>query len=577
MKRLLTLILVLMALQPLSARAQADPNSERVASFHTDVQVTRQNMAEINETIEYDFGGESRHGIFRYIPVDYIDDQGNKFYLAVRHPAVTDETSKPYKLKFYREGSNVIFKIGDPNYLITGPHTYKIHYDLLPLVQSQGTRDFLNLNLTGNNWDIPIDQASASLRFDDDKQLQEAKCFVGTTGSTDGAGCNLSQTGELTVGANRPLLPKEELTLTGYLPAGYVNNYLRPDVHPAIDWSEYYGLIASIVALLVALAWLVSTYLNDWRRKRGQTVIAQYESPDGLKPAELGLLIDNKGDMTEITATLIDLAVRGYIKIERTQKKAWLKKAEYSFHKLKNFGDLVGYEATLLTSMFGDKDLVSIKGIDRTKMATAIQGIQRELRSTLKDKGYLTASRGLGTWWKHLWILVLLLYIGSDLVRLLATSSGHVINFVLLGLTAAIALFAHYRSRLTNQGVEEWAEVRGFQLFLSVTETDRLKFSDAPAKTPELFNKLLPYAVALKVEKEWAAQFAGMDIMPSTGGWYAGYYAAGFTSSDLTSDLSSGFAGAIASGFAPVSSGSGSGGGGGFSGGGFGGGGGGSW
>ena len=135
-------------------------------------------------------------------------------------------------------------------------------------------------------------------------------------------------------------------------------------------------------------------------------------------------------------------------------------------------------------------------------------------------------------------------------------------------------------ARISDTGIAEWAKVQGFKLFLTVTEADRLKFSDAPDKTPELFNKLLPAAVALGVEKEWASQFGNMDLGQSTSGWYAGANGSSFTPVLFASSLSSDFGSAVSSGFAPVSSGSsgvGGGGGGGFSGGGFGGGGTGSW
>jgi uncharacterized membrane protein len=108
-----------------------------------------------------------------------------------------------------------------------------------------------------------------------------------------------------------------------------------------------------------------------------------------------------------------------------------------------------------------------------------------------------------------------------------------------------------------------------------VTEKDRLKFHDAPKKNPKLFNKLLPYAIALGVEKEWAKQFEGMDINKETT-WYASNQA--FTAYVLADSLSSSFSTSVSSNFTPTQSSSSSGfSSGGFSGGGGGGGGGGSW
>lgn len=121
---------------------------------------------------------------------------------------------------------------------------------------------------------------------------------------------------------------------------------------------------------------------------------------------------------------------------------------------------------------------------------------------------------------------------------------------------------------MTDTGAKQWAKVEGFQLYMSVAEKDRLKFSDAPDKTPERFNKLLPFAVALGVEKDWAKQFEGIDVSQSTN-WYVGNMAA-FSAVNLASDIGTSFASTVSSNSSVSSSG-------GSAGGGVGGGGGGSW
>jgi uncharacterized membrane protein len=149
------------------------------------------------------------------------------------------------------------------------------------------------------------------------------------------------------------------------------------------------------------------------------------------------------------------------------------------------------------------------------------------------------------------------------------TAFFHLLAFGLAG--GIIALFGLIMPQYTKVGAEVREEIEGFKLFLSVTEKERLKFHNAPAKKPELFEKYLPYAMALKVEKEWANQFKDMYLQPPS--WYEGNWTT-FNMIAFTSSLNS-FSSSASSAF--VSSPSGSSGFSGSSGGGFGGGGGGSW
>jgi uncharacterized membrane protein len=261
--------------------------------------------------------------------------------------------------------------------------------------------------------------------------------------------------------------------------------------------------------------------------------------------------------MREITATLIDLAVRGYIKIIQTEPKKLMSKAKYRIVQQQDYSDVQDYERSLLDALFisanqdgisgvisrltGKEDLpadpsnvmqsVDLDRVDRTKVSNAVTAVNARLNARLKAKGYygsMSDQRGL-------------------IDKLVDTGT------------------------VTDSGAAEWAKVEGFKLYLSVAEKDRLNFTDAPDKTPERFNKLLPYAVALGVEKEWAKQFEGIDVAPENG-WYSSQTLATWTAFSLADDLSTGFGAAVASNFvAPSSSGGSS------SGGGFGGGGGGSW
>jgi len=124
--------------------------------------------------------------------------------------------------------------------------------------------------------------------------------------------------------------------------------------------------------------------------------------------------------------------------------------------------------------------------------------------------------------------------------------------------------------------------LEGFERFLTATDADRLDRMTAPERTPELFERFLPYAIALGVENRWAERFEGIlaaggvaaGSSSATLGWYHGGTPS--TLGSVASSLGQSFSGSLSSASSPPSSG-GSGGGGGSSGGGGGGGGGGGW
>lgn len=535
---LATIGLLTTGLLPLPAQAAG----EQIQNFSSTVHITKQNRVEISESIDYDFGSTPHHGIFRDIPVDYQDSDGKQYHLAFENGKVSDQSGASIQTSYSKSNGQEELKIGDPNNTITGLHTYKISYVLTPLVNQKNGRDHLALDITGNSWPVPILHASTVVTVDDGATFSDIACFAGPAGSSSQEGCSIipkppaaSQPvgPPLTFTSGAQLEPGSGMTIEAYLPNGYVDHYLVAGKAAPLTSSDYAGIAAfmALVAAFVLGAFVIG--LRWWRehqRKQRQTIIAQYEPPDGLRPGEVGLLIDDKSDMKEITAILIDLAVRGYIKIEQTAPKSLFSKAQYQLTKLKDWTDVNPYEAELLGAVFGSQTSIALSQINKTAMSLTVSSVTSHLKEALKQRGYYGAfSQEKGVLQK-------------------ALDTGN----------------------LTDEGAAEWAKVAGFKLYLGVAEKDRLNFTDAPERTPERFNALLPYAIALGVEKQWAKQFEGIDVSQNAG-WYGGYNAGAWTAFALADDLSGGFAGAVSSNFVAPS------GGGGSSGGGFGGGGGGSW
>ncbi len=308
------------------------------------------------------------------------------------------------------------------------------------------------------------------------------------------------------------------------------------------------------------------------------TVIPQFEAPNNLTPAEVGTILDEKADNKDITANIINLAVSGYIKIIRKEKEKFMSKSvDYVLEKLKEGTDLKNFDKKLMKYLFSSgKNSVKLSEISQNSLV-GIDEIKKEIYSSVLNKGYFhgnpNAIRG-----KYLLLgaaTVIFGFIAGSWME----SSFAIAGFAISGVI--ISLFSYVMPAKTLEGVETIGYILGLKLYMEVAEKDRMNFHNAPEKNPEHFEKLLPYAIVLGVEKKWAKQFEG--IYNKQPDWYSDSSGGAFNALIFASSLNS-FSNSANyylsnASYSSMSSAShgGSGFSGGGSGGGFGGGGGGSW
>ncbi len=552
--------------------AQADI----VTNFHSDVKVSRDNVVTVKETISYDPQDQSHHGIYRFVPAQFKDKDGHRYYTQIKLISVVNENGQNHPLAESRVNNRQLYlKIGDAEHTITGPQTYIITYQIKPLVIKGETGDRFIFNITGEQWETSIQQASATITFDEKTSLTGANCYTGVTGST-ASNCIASSGGfSATAATTKPLNIKEGFTVDLRSSSGSVSTYLMPDKPLPFTNTQkilFALIVLGLIVLLTALSRIVWAWWKERSERKAQTIIPLYEPPSELKPAQLSVLESPQSDVADITATIIDLAVRGYIKIEQIQAKTWFRQANYRFTVLKPLTGLATFESLLSEALFKGSSSVELKNLrsKSTTISSAVQAMRSELGKDLKAKGYFDTSPSQA--WSVARIVFLgigIFMLGLALLDVLDDGGAGSGILIALGFAAAFASYGltFVKTGRTLVGNQEWAKVTGFKWFLSVTEKDRLAFTDAPDKTPELFSAMLPYAIALKVEKQWAKQFEGIDVGQVVGGWYGGYSGALFASS-FTNDFSSSFGGAMSSSFAGSSGGGSSGGGGGGGGGG---------
>ena len=547
-----------------------------IQRFDETVTVNPNGTIEVTEIIEARFTG-FWHGIYRTIPVEYDTPQHLNYSLLLEPLSVTDDDGHALKYEQKREGRYLKFKISVPG-AQDATKTVMLHYRVLNAIRFFEDHDELYWNVTGGEWDAPIRTASAKIELPDGVTGLHAAAFTGAYGSRE-SDARVETTGNIVqVSANHPLSYREGLTVV----AGWDKGFVHPPstaAKIALFFRSNWPLFLPVVAFFI-MFWLWWTRGRD--PERG-SIAVQYEPPDKLTPGECGTLVDNEAAMRDITATLVDLAVKGYLTIEQKEESHLLgltHSKEYIFHLKRPPTEWSGvrpHELEMLSALFDDGSIASVKLSDlQNHFYTHLPAIRSRIFDALMADGYYlhrpdTVRQGyIGA---GIVIGILLFVFGGALGA--ATGVAHLTWVIAAIVTAAvICIFGWFMPARTLTGARTFEKVLGFEQFLERVESDRL---ERIVKTPEMFEKFLPYAMALRCEKKWVAAFAGIAMQPPQ--WYSGPYGSGFVPYMFVNDLnvmSAQASSVMAS--APRSSSGGSGfGGGGFSGGGFGGGGGGGW
>lgn len=533
-------------------------DQEVIRSFDARAHLAQDRTVTIEEKIAYDFGSGTRHGIFRMIPEIY-DRNGGSYRLRLHVDGVRmDGAVVPYTVQ--PSGRYVEIKIGDPNRVVHGLHTYMIRYATDRSINDFADHTEWYWNVTGTDWPVTIEKASVLVEAPSSTRRQ---CFVGAFGVQEGACGWLEQADGVRVTATRVLPPYEGMTVVFAFPQGsfvtrsgwwYLMQFFADNIWLGLPIVTFF------------LMWAIWYRWGKEPRGRG-TIIPQYEEPRALPPGLQLALLSQRLPSRAVTATILDLARRGYLKIKWDGEDA----SDVVFiQEKKADGGVHAFEKEILAGLFGPTRVIVRPSELRETFYEAIEKSRHAAFGELQAYKWLLRDPVFA---RSLWMF---LAIGVAVIGIAFFNAYPVQLLALLMSAFIIAAFGWQMPQMTKEGAVVCEEIEGFKLFLSVTEEKRLAFSDAPDRKPEQFARFLPAAVAFGVEKMWARQFADMMVPPPSyidgawNGWNAMQMA------NAMNDLHHSSATGLYT--APSSAGSGgSGFSGGGSGGGFGGGGGGSW
>jgi uncharacterized membrane protein YgcG len=606
---------------------------ERILSFSSHIQVQPDASLTVTETIVVRAtGGQIRRGIVRDFPTVYKDRFGNKVTVGFQVLEVRrDGTTEPYQVKPATNGKKVY--IGQQEvFLPPGVYTYTLTYRTTSQLGFFEDFDELYWNVTGNGWTFPIDAAQAVIKLPPGARILRHAGYTGYQGESGRDFVAKPGDHDIIFETTRGLAPREGLTVAVAWPKGVVQ---MPSVHKKIG-----DFLQDNLSTGIGLLWLLflgGFYLVIWLRvgrdpAKG-VIIPLFTPPKDMTPPAVRFLTRMDFDNKAFAAAVVDMGVKGYLQIKEDD-------GDYTLIRKTSSAYLPATEERLASKLFAAGSTLKLESHNHARISGAIDALRESLQKEF-DKVYFNTNTGylgfgilitllamgsiiltasdkavaaFGTLWLSIWTvgclaLAVLVYrqwqnarsfgriVGAVGVTLFALPFfiGEIFGTIAIGAEMSLApvmtlpgmaflhvLFYHLLKAPTLTGRKVMDQIEGFKMYLSVAEKDRLNLLNPPEKTPELFERYLPYALALDVENEWSEQFAEVlaraqvDGRPYSPSWYSGRSWDATGVSGFSDSLGGSFASAISSSSSAPGSSSGSGGGG-SSGGGGGGGGGSGW
>ena len=521
-------------------------------------------------------GRKIRRGIFRDLP-RFKMDEGAKIPYQYKILSVTRNGQRePFSRQ--SDGNAKQIRIGDPDYFLPrGAHDYVITYEVKNEVRYFDDFDEVYWNAIGTYWDFPIDKGAASIRFPQSIVPLELNCYTGRYGSSDSQ-CQMSRDGQtFKVEALQPLKRREGMAVSIKFNKGIIDPPSQADKN--ILWWFKHGALALLALSFIGLFFY---YYRMWdkvgRDPQKDPVFARYEPPAGYSPAAVHHIMHRgfRGNQALI-GTLLDLAVNKHIQMDSSKNETTLTYFGGGGHQKSLSPD----QTKLIAKLFRSSKTMRLGKKSNMTFTSAYMAFRRDI-SKRYGKDYFRWNGGLTI----LGIILSVIAVIAAFTQFYGNNSDYFF-IVLAALVAMNILFIFLMPAPTKKGQKIKSEIEDFKLYLEMAEKQQLNArkdvlsGQEPPMTKERYEKFLPYAIALDVEKPWSKYFE--KVLPEEAKEYSPSWghvsgrnigSVGGINRALESNLNSGVSRAM-----PQSSGSsgGSSGGGGFSGGGGGGGGGGGW
>lgn len=583
------------------ALAKKDFN-DRITSFDSKIKIHKDGQIEVTETITIaNFSDESsnntiKRGITRDFPTRYTTKTGFFSTVPFKLQSITRNGEKEnFRIEKLSNGYRVFCGRSD-YFLEDGIHKYVLQYTTAKQVKFHDSTDEFYWNVTGNGWIFSIDKASCEILFPDGSTLTDMQCYTGLQGDPSQNCKSGSASGNFArFQTNKRLESYQGLTVSVSIKKGILvpPNLLDQILNFTLDNKLLVGLLLFVILLFLSL-------YRHWQKvgkdpKQG-VVIPEFTPPAGLSPADVGYIYHQEYNDKLLSAALIDLAIQKKLQIQVEREGVLIKSNVYKFFAPEaNQNNDIPRDYSMYSKYGFDASEMFGITIERGKYNPEFKKISSSFKSHIdskilsenkgnKSKGYLSLNQGyigLGLFLLILAIIGCFVYI--TIVKPPTLHIIYIVSLLAIGMIIQI-IFMRIIKAYSLEGRMMADKILGFKMYMETTEKNQLNLLNPPEENIQLFEKYLPYAIALGIENAWSDRFKKIVEESIANGYRPSYLS--MSQHNSFSEGSQSFASVFGSGLSntvssastpPSSSSSSGGGGGGFSGGGGGGGGGGGW
>lgn len=503
--------------------AAADDGDHRVTRMDVDVALAADGSALVTTSFDMDFGDDAAHGPFlTFVTREGYTYEHNRIYRPqVQRVWTPAESGTPVDYVDEDDGGVLTVRIGDEDVEITGQHTYEVAIrweGLTTGTSTTGSGDELLFDGVGTAWEMPRENVTVVVHGP--APVREATCVAGDAGSQTACDAvDRSADGSSVTYRVASLDPGEGTTVLARFDEGALG-----DPAPLTEQNRAYsrawhvdgagiwvGLALALAASVAAVRKASRVGKDDDRFTMGLIdgkPAPRSAPPTGFRPGELGTLVDERVDPKDITATILDLAIRGYLRLEQVPSEDAPDGVEWQVTRTREpDADLLAYEALVLETVSAPDRALPVTDLAKS-YATSLPAIREALYAHVVTRGWFSSRpdkvRGRWAGWG---VATLLVGTAATVGLVLA---GYAlpgwawpgVAIVLVGLTVLIV--SGRAPARTAAGSAVTAELRGFERYL--TEPDA-----AGRSVPgDVIERYLPYAFVFDVAESWAARGSEM-------------------------------------------------------------------
>ena len=536
---------------PQSARADDDdtPSSWKITKYHVVATPEKDGgNTKVEIDLDFDFANDAGHGPFIVLPKRMGSPDPDLWrMLDMKVNSVSSGTGANANYKLEGDSSNLLIRIGKKGTKYTGVQNYKITYTIHGALfpnHPESKLDEFNWNAVGNAWQVPLEDVKVTLNSP--AMPRKTDCYYGRKFATK---CERQADPATSIVWTAERLNKGNgLQVVAGYPAGTFTNadfrttkrYRVQNMFPitpvtaggagVVAAASIGGVVAlarrrgrdqAWAGLAPGMAPLNPDGAATTARQKAPVAVA-FRPPKGTRPGEIGTLIDEKADLHDVSATMVDLAVRGHMKIEETSP------GQHVYHRTKGKDQLESYEANVINWLFGGgRRQITTEELKDKQFGKMMGSIQSDLYTRVTNEP-LKWFRSNPQTSRALWLMagIGLMVLGGGLAFIMGLAGYGLIPLGIALAGLVLAIISPTMPARTPAGSAVLAEAKGFELYLKTAEADQIKFEEGI----DVFSRYLPYAMVFGVADRWAKIFEKLAAEGRYQGdtsWYVGSYGYG--------------------------------------------------